>query len=220
VRAILFIISLSGSLIRGIADLSGLDIDFEGHSLSLNTGDVDFRSPTTPLIVNLIAALKSLKSRHPSMTLTFAPETLLFSIANTFYGSGPWGGQDPRCGAYLPVIHALRDDITLLHVQNYNSGPIMGLDGQYWQMGSSDFHVAMADISLKGFNAAGNSSRPFVALRPDQVGFGVPSSVSAGNGYVEPSVVQAAVNCIVKGTSCGSYKPSKTYPGLRGVMAW
>ncbi|MDQ0793684.1 hypothetical protein QFZ58_002172 [Streptomyces sp. B1I3] len=31
--------------------LDGLDIDFEGHSLSLATGDTDFRSPTTPVVV-------------------------------------------------------------------------------------------------------------------------------------------------------------------------
>ena len=42
--------------------LDGLDIDFEGHSLSLNTGDTDFRNPTTPVIVNLISALRTLKS--------------------------------------------------------------------------------------------------------------------------------------------------------------
>ena len=43
--------------------LDGLDIDFEGHSLSLNTGDTDFRNPTTPVIVNLISALKTLKAQ-------------------------------------------------------------------------------------------------------------------------------------------------------------
>jgi hypothetical protein len=36
--------------------LDGLDIDFEGHSLSLNAGDTDFKNPTTPVIVNLISA--------------------------------------------------------------------------------------------------------------------------------------------------------------------
>ena len=40
---------------------AGLDVDFEGHSLSLNTGDTDFKNPTSPVIVNLISALKSLK---------------------------------------------------------------------------------------------------------------------------------------------------------------
>ena len=36
----------------------GLDVDFEGHSLFLNQGDTDFRNPTTPVIVNLIGALR------------------------------------------------------------------------------------------------------------------------------------------------------------------
>src|SRR5690606_9673241 len=40
--------------------LDGLDIDFEGHSLSLDAGDTDFRNPTTPVIVHLISALKTL----------------------------------------------------------------------------------------------------------------------------------------------------------------
>jgi chitinase len=30
--------------------LNGLDVDFEGHSLSLNTGDTDFKNPTTPVL--------------------------------------------------------------------------------------------------------------------------------------------------------------------------
>ena len=46
--------------------LNGLDIDFEGHSLYLNAGDTDFRNPTTPVVVNLISALKSLKARYGS----------------------------------------------------------------------------------------------------------------------------------------------------------
>ena len=43
--------------------LNGIDVDFEGSSLSLNAGDVDFRNPTTPKVINLIAALRTLKSR-------------------------------------------------------------------------------------------------------------------------------------------------------------
>ncbi|NED91287.1 chitinase, partial [Streptomyces sp. SID11233] len=35
-----------------------------------------------------------------------------------------------------------------------------------------------------------------------------------------PSVVNAALDCLAKGTSCGSFKPDKTYPGIRGAMAW
>jgi chitinase len=202
--------------------LDGVDIDFEGHSLSLNTGDTDFRNPTTPVIVNLIAALRSLKSRYGAgFVLTMAPETFFVQLGYQFYGSGPWGGQDPRAGSYLPVIYAMRNDLTVLHVQDYNSGSIMGLDNQWHSMGGADFHIAMTDMLLAGFPVAGNTAAMFPALREDQVAFGAPSSVSAGNGYVSPPGIQQAVNCLVKGQSCGGYAPrSGTNPNFRGLMTW
>ncbi|MFF9976904.1 chitinase [Streptomyces erythrochromogenes] len=201
--------------------LDGLDIDFEGHSLSLATGDTDFRNPTTPGIVNLISAVKTLKARYgPGFVLTMAPETFFVQLGYQFYGSGPWGGQDPRAGAYLPVIHALRDDLTLLHVQDYNSGPIMGLDNQYHSMGGADFHIAMTDMLLTGFPVAGNAARVFPALRPDQVAIGLPATTNAGNGHTSPAEVTKALNCLTKKTDCGSYRTHSTWPGLRGLMTW
>ncbi|NJP74457.1 carbohydrate binding domain-containing protein, partial [Streptomyces sp. C1-2] len=93
--------------------LDGLDVDFDGHSLSLNADDTDFKHPTTPVVVNLISALKTLKAKYGTkFVLTMAPETFFVQNGYQFYGTGKWGGQDPRCGAYLPVIHALREDLT------------------------------------------------------------------------------------------------------------
>ncbi|MCX5400098.1 chitinase [Streptomyces sp. NBC_00102] len=201
--------------------LNGLDIDFEGHSLSLNTGDTDFRSPTTPAIVNLIAAVKTLKAKYGAgFVLTMAPETFFVQLGYQYYGSGPWGGQDPRAGAYLPVIHALRDDLTLLHVQDYNSGSIMGLDNQYHSMGGADFHIAMTDMMLTGFPVAGDQTKFFPALRPDQIAIGLPASTQAGNGYTTPAEVTKALNCLTKKTDCGTYQTHGTWPGLRGLMTW
>ncbi|PJI85438.1 glycoside hydrolase family 18 protein [Luteimicrobium subarcticum] len=201
--------------------LDGVDIDFEGHSLSLNTGDNDFRSPTTPVVVNLISALKSLKAKYGAgFVLTMAPETFFVQNGYQYYGSGPWGGQDPRCGAYLPVIYALRDDLTLLHVQDYNSGSIMGLDDQYHSMGGADFHIAMTDMLLTGFPVAKDTTKMFPALRPDQVAIGLPANSYAGNGYTSPADVTTTLNCLTKGTGCGSYKTHGTWPGLRGLMTW
>lgn len=201
--------------------LNGLDIDFEGHSLSLNTGDTDFRSPTSPVIVNLISAVKTLKAKYGAgFVLTMAPETFFVQLGYQYYGSGPWGGQDPRAGAYLPVIHALRDDLTLLHVQDYNSGSIMGLDNQYHSMGGADFHIAMTDMLLTGFPVAGDQAKVFPALRPEQVAIGLPASTHAGNGHTSPAEVTKALNCLTKKTDCGSYQTHGTWPALRGLMTW
>ncbi|MGW3450855.1 chitinase [Streptomyces sp. NPDC001076] len=201
--------------------LDGLDIDFEGHSLSLDASDTDFRNPTTPVIVNLISALKTLKARYGSkFVLSMAPETFFVQMGYQYYGTGKWGGQDPRCGAYLPVIYALRDDLTLLHVQDYNSGSIMGIDNQYHSMGGADFHIAMTDMLLTGFPVAGDAGNVFPPLRPDQIAIGMPASTNAGNGYVAPSEVTKALDCLTKKTNCGSYATHGTWPALRGLMTW
>ncbi|WP_433617326.1 chitinase [Dactylosporangium sp. CA-139114] len=199
--------------------LDGLDIDFEGHSLYLNAGDSDLRNPTTPVVVNLISALKSLKAKYGAkFVLTMAPETFFVQLGYQFYGGTTQG--DNRAGSYLPVIHAVRDFLTILHVQDYNSGPIWGLDNQYHTMGGADFHIAMTDMLKAGFPVA-NTGQTFPGLRADQIAIGVPAAVSAGNGYVANSVVQSAVTCLVNGSGCGGYTlrggPS---PALRGLMTW
>jgi chitinase len=199
--------------------LDGLDIDFEGHSLFFNAGDTDFRNPTTPVIVNLISALRTLKNRYGArFVLTMAPETFFVQTGFQFYGGA--GGGDNRTGSYLPVIHAMRDALTVLHVQDYNSGPIMGLDGQFHNIGNADFHIAMTDMVKAGFTVA-NTGLRFPGLREDQIGFGLPAAQPAGNGFTEPGAVQATLNCLARGTNCGGYTlRGGTSPGIRGLMTW
>ncbi|NUT38569.1 MAG: chitinase [Thermoactinospora sp.] len=200
--------------------LDGLDIDFEGHSLYLNAGDTNLSAPTTPVIVNLIAALRTLKARYGTrFVLTMAPETFFVQLGYQFYGPGT-GGADSRSASYLPVIHAMRNDLTLLHVQDYNSGPIMGLDNQYHTMGTHDFHVAMTDMLLAGFPIRGDVNNVFPALRQDQVAIGLPAAPWAGNGFTTVAEVQKAFDCLAKGTNCGPYRPRGVYPNLRGLMTW
>ena len=199
--------------------LDGLDIDFEGHSLYFNSGDTDFRNPTTPVIVNLISALKTLKARYGAkFVLSMAPETFFVQVGHQFYGGA--GGGDNRTGSYLPVIHAMRDALTVLHVQDYNSGPVMGLDGQYHNIGNADFHIAMTDMIKAGFTVAG-TGLTFPGLRADQIAFGLPAAVSAGNGYTSPAAVHQAVDCLAKGTNCGGYTlRGGASPAFRGLMTW
>ncbi|WP_068616090.1 fibronectin type III domain-containing protein [Paenibacillus tuaregi] len=202
----------------------GLDVDFEGHSLFLNSGDSDFKNPTTPVIVNLISALRTINNHFGSdkFYLTMAPETFFVQLGYSFYG-GSCLSCDTRAGSYLPVIYATRDILDWLQVQNYNSGPITGLDDQYHNMGTADFHVAMADMLLTGFPVAKNPNRVFPALRPDQVLLGLPANANAGGGFTSVAEVQKALDALTKGIQLSSYKTRGSttgYPGFRGVMTW
>jgi chitinase len=201
---------------------NGLDIDFEGHSFYLNSGDSDFRNPTTPVITNVISAVRELHDFYgPNFMLTMAPETFFVQLGYTYYG-GSCSGCDNRAGSYLPVIYGLRDILDWLQVQDYNSGSIPGLDGVYYSQGNADFHVAMTDMVLTGFPVAGNKNLMFPALRPDQVVIGLPANVNAGGGFTPVSEVQKALDYLMKGISFGgTYKlRGQSYPGMRGLMTW
>ncbi|MBD8496691.1 fibronectin type III domain-containing protein [Paenibacillus arenosi] len=201
----------------------GLDIDFEGHSLYLNNGDSDFRNPTTPVITNLISAIRELHTHFgDSFMITMAPETFFVQVGYSFYG-GTGTGADPRAGAYLPVIHAVRDILDWLQVQHYNSGPITALDGTYYTMGNADFHVAMADMVLTGFPVARNNERFFAPLRADQVVIGLPANVNAGGGFTTVAEVHKALDYLYKGQTFGGryvLRNPAGYANMRGLMTW
>jgi chitinase len=201
--------------------LDGIDIDFEGTSVSLNAGDTDFANSTTPSIVNLIGAIRDLRSRFgPSFILTMAPETFFVQVGHQFYG--PNNGGDARTGAYLPVIHGVRDILTVLHVQDYNSGPVTALDGQLYNMGNADFHVAMTEMLMTGFPVA-NTGRFFPGLRQDQVAIGLPANGNAGNGFTPVAEVHRALNYLIKGQPFGGryvLRNASGHPNLRGLMSW
>jgi hypothetical protein len=94
-------------------------------------------------------------------------------------------------------------------MQYYNSGTMLGCDGNVYAEGTENFLTALACIQLQG------------GLSPSQIGLGLPASTSAtGSGYVSPSVVNAALDCLASGTNCGSFKPSTTYPSIRGAIDW
>ena len=198
----------------------GYDIDLEGTSVILNSGDNNFKSPTTPKIINLISASRELvtyfRGQGKDFWLTAAPETQYVQGGYGFYGTA--------FGGYLPVLYGLRDILTFVHVQYYNTGSQVGIDEKIYSQGTADFIVAMTDMLLKGFPVARNASNVFPALREDQVAFGLPATgtgAAPAGGYVAPAQVTQALNYLIKGTSFGgSYVTSRTYPGLRGIMTW
>ncbi|MGP3927129.1 chitinase [Streptomyces sp. 8N616] len=139
-------------------------------------------------------ALKAVHAKHSDVVVTMAPQTIDM--------------QSPD-REYFKTALAIKDFLTVVNMQYYNSGSMNGCDGKVYSQGSVDFLTALACIQLEN------------GLDPSQVGIGVPASTSgAGSGYVEPSVVNAALDCLAKGSGCGSFKPDKTYPGIRGAMTW
>ncbi|MFF3115298.1 chitinase [Kitasatospora sp. NPDC057904] len=110
---------------------------------------------------------------------------------------------------YFKLALNVKDVLTIVNMQYYNSGTMNGCDGNVYAQGTENFLTALACIQLQG------------GLRPDQVGFGVPASTSAaGGGYVSAGVVNAALDCLAAGTDCGSYRPGTTWPGIGGAMTW
>ncbi|MFF1707477.1 chitinase [Streptomyces sp. NPDC058252] len=140
-------------------------------------------------------ALRTLSSKAgSSLVITMAPQTI---------------DMQSTSNAYFQTALNIKDILTVVNMQYYNSGSMLGCDGKVYSQGSVDFLTALACIQLQG------------GLAPSQVGLGLPASPSgAGSGYVSPTIVNNALDCLTKATNCGSFKPSKTYPDLRGAMTW
>ncbi|WP_082115898.1 glycosyl hydrolase family 18 protein [Hymenobacter terrenus] len=198
----------------------GFDIDLEGTSVILNAGDSNFKNSTTPKINNLVVASRELtaffRGQGKEFWLTAAPEVQ--------YVQGGYGNYGTAFGGYLPILHGLRDILTFVHVQYYNTGSQNALDERIYSQGTADFIVSMTDMLLRGFPVARNTANVFPALRQDQVAFGLPASsngAAPAGGYVSPTEVTKALNYLVKGVSYGGqYTLSATYPNLRGIMTW
>ncbi|NDZ84971.1 MULTISPECIES: glycoside hydrolase family 18 protein [unclassified Streptomyces] len=155
--------------------------------------DIDLENGLNPTYMT--KALRQLSAKAgPKMVLTMAPQTI---------------DMQSTSGGYFQTALNVKDILTVVNMQYYNSGSMLGCDGKVYSQGSVDFLTALACIQLEG------------GLDASQVGIGVPASPrGAGSGYVSPTIVNNALDCLARGTGCGSFKPSKTYPGLRGAMTW
>ena len=177
--------------------------------------DVDLESGVavgTPILTYLPVGIKKLKAKvGPGFYLSMAPEWVYVEGGYTSFG-GPWG-------AYLPMIDVLRDDLSVLHPQYYNNGGVYTpYQAAPFAAGSADQLVATAKMLIEGFSYNGTRFR---GLRPDQVGFGVPSGrQSAGSGFTTLTDVTRALDCLTKLQNCGAVRPDAAYPTFRGVMTW
>lgn len=144
-------------------------------------------------IANTASAIRQVaEAMGPDFLLTMAPQTLYVQPG----------------GKYLELIKQVKDLVTVVHTQYYNSGSMTGCDGQVVEQGTVDFITGQACYLLEVLDAG-------------QVALGFPASPSAaGSGYVSPEIVTAALDCLATGSSCGSYEPPQTYPAISGVMTW
>ena len=189
----------------------GIDIDFESPSLSIDPGDTDFKHPTTPSIVNLISALRQLHDHFgPGFMISLVPEGTQIPS-----GYPSYGGQ---FGSYLAITYSIRDILSFIDVQDYNTPPLEGLDGEIYQPGTVDYHAAMTELLLHGFNVGGDPAHFFPPMPPDKVAVGFLTSDTT------PSVVSQAMDYIITGKAPAgtSYKlrNSTGYPGMIGAMFW
>ncbi|MGF1696895.1 Ig-like domain-containing protein [Vibrio lamellibrachiae] len=197
-----FVSSLTGLINEWGFD--GLDVDLESGSNLLHGSEIQAR---------LGRALLQIEANiGGDMYLTMAPEHPYVQGGMIAY-SGIWG-------AYIPVIDVVRDTLDLLHVQLYNNG---GLPNPYMTgaapEGSIDMMVAQSKMLIEGFELADGSM--FMPLRDDQVAIGLPSGPSSANSGQAPTQnILDALDCLTKGTRCGTVVPSFTYPNYAGVMTW
>jgi chitinase len=194
------------SVTRIVSDygFDGIDIDFESPSLSIDPGDTDFKHPTTPSIVNLIAALRQLHDHFgPQFLISLVPEGTQIPA-----GYPSYGGQ---FGSYLPIAYAIRDILTFMDVQDYNTPPLQGLDGEIYQPGTVDYHAAMTELVLQGFHG-------FPPMPANKVAVGFLT------GDTTPEIVSQAMAYLITGKAPAGtkYKLRKQsgYPGMIGAMFW
>ncbi len=155
--------------------------------------DIDLENGMNPTYMS--SALKQLSAlAGSSLIITLAPQTV---------------DMQSTSSDYFQLALDIKSILTIVNMQYYNSGTMLGADGNVYAEGTVDFLTALATIQLQG------------GLDPSQVGLGVPASTSAaGSGYVSPTVVNDALDCLASGTNCGSFKPPKTYPDIGGAMTW
>jgi chitinase len=189
----------------------GIDIDFESPSLALDPGDTDFRHPKTASQVNLISALHQLREHFgPDFMLTLVPEGT--QIAGGYPG---YGGQ---FGSYLPLLWGVRDILSFVDVQDYNTPPLQGLDGEIYQLGSVNYDAAMTELMLHGFPVSGRAGDFFPPVDANKVAVGFLV------GTATPKLVSGAMQYLITGKAPKgvTYRLRQFggYPTMIGAMFW
>lgn len=194
-------------LVRSLC-VNGIDIDIEQGMPA--TGSPDRPQGTA---LGLIQGLDCVLAALPAdFALTMAPETANLVGGITRYG-GDWGN-------YLPLLLHFGDRITRVHMQYYNSGSMIGLNGQPYTPGTVDFAVAMTEAVIQGFPIA-DTGVLYPGLPPWKVSIGLPATPGASmNGFLTPEQVEEVILRLATGYR-GPDQPSVAgFRHLGGLMTW
>ena len=189
----------------------GVDIDFESPSLIIDAGDTDFKHPTTPSVVNLITGLRQLRNNFgPGFMISLVPEGSQMPAGFVTYGG--------QFGSYLPISYGLRDILSFTDTQDYNTPPLQGLDGEIYQAGTVDYHAAMTELVLHGFQVGGDPKSFFPPIPAVQVAIGFLT------GETSPPVVTEALDYLIAGKAPKNAKyqlrQAAGYARVIGAMFW
>lgn len=192
------IISVGGELGRVVVASSSAADSFANSVIELietygfDGVDIDLENGLNATYME--QALRKIEQALPGAIITMAPQTIdMLSPSRE----------------YFSLALAIKDILTIVNTQYYNSGSMNGCDGGVYAQGDIDFITTQACTLLQG------------GLEPSQVGLGLPASPSgAGSGYVPTSMVNDALTCLAEGVACGDFTPETTWPGIRGAMTW
>lgn len=163
----------------------GIDIDLEGSAVS-GTNYIE-------------SALRKMHDHFgENFIITMAPETAYMTPGGAGFSSYYWN-----------LAISIKDILTTVHTQFYNTGGMNGYGGSVANPGNSSFPANLSTLYIES------------GLRADQVAIGVPCCGSAASsGQITPQQAVNAYNAMIYGTSADGFTPPKAYPTFRGLMTW
>lgn len=172
---------------------NGIDYDFEG---SMNKAT----------LANLFEATKKIQNDFSkqgiSLIFTLAPEAIDVN----------WQVSE---GKYDQLINSSLIDFVSVQLYNSTCKRSLKPGSPCFTPGTEDFIVSQADSTIQTWEKRG------VKDAESKYIIGLPGAKrAANNGYTNPTVVNKAISCLRTGTDCGSYKPTKKYPDIGGIMMW
>lgn len=217
--------------------MEGIDIDVE-HGLSVAPGQ-DLKAaasvprckkafslttglaPSTGSVCAMVAVIEALIANNPDLVISLAPQTLNIAANNRVAG---------QTLNYASLLAHVRDHVSWVGVQVYNSGGMYGPSGVL-QAITADNQVNASVAMALNLMEPWSQQRPYrfldnsaAMLRPDQIVLGFPASngqFSDGLPTANLAKIKQALNCLNTGARCGTLATSMPRPGpIGGVFNW